>query len=390
MKEALIQPGTSKDDVNDGYEEVSSEEDVEDDNFEVSDSKWKNRINKKKKETVTLEIPRNIVQKLAPTIARYNQSSTGVAALLSKTVTLGGGDISDLPFSRRQVEDDIKSSIQHHSSVVKDDFMEQSKNKHFGVHFDGKQIKDFTDGVKKEKERLPVVVSSPDMEKSQILGAQGLDGQAGNDIAESVIIQLEEFKIKDQVVGLSFDTTATNTGSVQGACTRLEAALGRKLMWLACRRHIQELHVKHVDSKLRPTSGPKDTLFVRFQEAWPDILQSIDYSNLNKFSWEASKNTMLETQAEMALGLLNNFLIQKTFPREDYAELCQLGVMYLGGIVPDFKFQYPGPVHSARYMAKALYMLKMHLLLSQVNIFSNKERQIIAQMSEFIGLFWIV
>ena len=107
-------------------------------------------MKKKKKETVTLEIPWNIVQKLAPTIARYNQSSTGVAALLSKTVTLGGGDISDLPFSRRQVEDDIKSSIQHHSSVVKDDFMEQSKNKHFVVHFDGKQIKDFTDGVQKE------------------------------------------------------------------------------------------------------------------------------------------------------------------------------------------------------------------------------------------------
>ena len=77
------------------------------------------------------------MQKFAPTIARYNQSSTGVAALLSKTVTLGGGDISDLPFSRRQVEDDIKSSIQHHSSVVNDDFMEQSRNKHFFVHFDG-------------------------------------------------------------------------------------------------------------------------------------------------------------------------------------------------------------------------------------------------------------
>ena len=49
MKEALIQPGTSKDDVNDGYEEVSSEEGVKDDNFEVSDSEWKNRIIKRRR-----------------------------------------------------------------------------------------------------------------------------------------------------------------------------------------------------------------------------------------------------------------------------------------------------------------------------------------------------
>ena len=48
------------------------------------------------------------------------------------------------------------------------------------------------------------------------------------------------------------------------------------------------------------------------------------------------------------------------FPQEDYKELCQLLILWMGGVVPGFDqenkypvFQYPGPIHYARFMACA-------------------------------------
>jgi hypothetical protein len=36
---------------------------------------------------------------------------------------------------------------------------------------------------------------------------------------------LQDFGVSDRVVAMSFDTTASNTGSRQGACARLESHL---------------------------------------------------------------------------------------------------------------------------------------------------------------------
>lgn len=76
------------------------------------------------------------------------------------------------------------------------------------------------------------------------------------------------------------------------------------------------------------------------------------------------------------------------FPREDYKELTQLTVIWLGGVVKDFQFQWPGPVHHARFMAKAIYYLKMQLVSNFVTIFSEEERKEISSMSEFVGVFY--
>ena len=44
----------------------------------------------------------------------------------------------------------------------------QAKDKFFVCHFDGKQLEEFTMGVKATKERMTVAVSSPDMEHPQV------------------------------------------------------------------------------------------------------------------------------------------------------------------------------------------------------------------------------
>ena len=203
-------------------------EDVSDDKFEgdVKSKKQKKRESKRP-DTVSIEVPRNIVQVLAPTASRYEVSHTALASILLQTVSVGGGDISSLPLSRRQVERNSKVSIQEYASEVREAFIVASRDKLFICHFDGKQLEDFTGGVKSTKERMTVAVSSPDMEHPQVLGSIALRGQTGDDIYGGVFSLLQEYQISDKVIGLSFDTTASNTGPARGACIRIEHSLNK-------------------------------------------------------------------------------------------------------------------------------------------------------------------
>ena len=110
-----------------------------------------------------------------------------------------------------------------------------------------------------------------------------------------------------------------------------------------------ELHIKHVAKVMgeeisgRKQTGPINTLFKRLKDGWPELLPMIDLNELNKFDWKAVDGTEMEDLAQKSLEILSSFLAKKTFGREDYKELCELAVMYLGGAVPAFKLY--GTVH---------------------------------------------
>ena len=62
-----------------------------------------------------------------------------------------------------------------------------------------------------------------------------------------------------------------------------------------------------------------------------------------------------------ALGQLEKFQ-----PRDDYCELLELTIIFLGGTPHrEIRFRYPGAIHRARWMARAIYSLKMWLFLKQ-------------------------
>src|SRR5688572_18662858 len=55
--------------------------------------------------------------------------------------------------------------------------------------------------------------------------------------------------------------------------------------------------------------------------------------------------------------------------RDDYKELLELTVFFLGGIPPKgIKFRYPGAFHRARWMARAIYAIKMWLFRDEFPI----------------------
>ncbi|KAG0706300.1 hypothetical protein GWK47_024337 [Chionoecetes opilio] len=139
---------------------------------------------------------------------------------------------------------------------------------------------------------------------------------------------------------MAFDTTAANTGMVQGACIRIERALEKPLVWLACRHHILEVVLKDVfETCMGPSSGPNIALFKRLQNNWPIV----DQSRPQPLTPTALSSDEEAHRLEM-LGHLKRLLDCGNHPREDYKEIILLSVAYLGGGVPT-TFRAPGAYH---------------------------------------------
>lgn len=104
--------------------------------------------------------------------------------------------------------------------------------------------------------------------------------------------------------------------------------------------------------------------FKKFQQAW---------ANINKTNF---KPGVLDTTVKKALNdttstltFAQKSLQQDQQPREDYRELLELLVCFLGGTPPrGIFFRVPGAFHHARWMAKAIYCIKMFLFREEFDL----------------------
>jgi hypothetical protein len=189
----------------------------------------------------------------------------------------------------------------------------------------------------------------------------------------------------DTVVALCFDTTSSNTGKWKGSVSLIERRLDRSVMWLACRHHVYELHIKHVaETVLGKRNSPSEGLFRRFKKEWDQLDQ--DVNGLTLFDYTGISSDCRK-QAEHVLSWGEKCLKKNTFPREDYRELLELTVIYLGGIITrNFKLRKPGAHHHARFMAYAIYFLKIELMSVRFQL-EQTERKQSKRMAHFISLF---
>jgi hypothetical protein len=137
------------------------------------------------------------------------------------------------------------------------------------------------------------------------------------------------------------------------------------ILWLACRHHVHEIHIKHVGDKvLGARGGPSDKLFVRFQDEFSSLDKS--FRSLVLLDWLTLGPTMRK-QAQSVLNWGQKCLEENAFPREDYRELVELTVIFLGGFVPrGFHLRKPGAHHTARFMVNAIYVLKMEMMSTTI------------------------
>ena len=133
------------------------------------------------------------------------------------------------------------------------------------LQWDGKLMHTL-DGFCKE-ERLPVLISG--IGGSKLLGVPAISSKssdsAGKLIAQATVPLLEEWDCKDCVIGMVFDTTASNTGHKTAGCIQVQISLNKPLLWFACRHHIGEIILTHVwtSLKIEVSKSPSITLFKR-------------------------------------------------------------------------------------------------------------------------------
>lgn len=303
-----------------------------------------------------------ITPELAATMDRTKLSDRKATFMLAATARSLGNDIQDFSINR--------SSIRRARLNLRQDISKHSKDKFdpktpLTVHWDGKLLQDLTG--KELVDRLPVLVSGVDT--NQLLGVPKLAAGTGHAQAMAVDQLLEDWGVKHLVRSLCFDTTATNTGHINGACPLLESKLDRNLLYFACRHHMFELVLACVFTTcMGPTSGPDVQIFKRFQKYW----EYIDRENFKSTEdCDISENIKTDT-INFAVKHLEFFQ-----PRDDYRELLELVIVFLGGIPPrGVHFRAPGAIHHARWMAKALYALKIYLFRDQFKVTPYEARGI--------------
>ena len=190
-------------------------------------------------------------------------SNNQANALISSVVTSAGGNIDGITLSLSsgyRISDKI---IREDAAILRSNISEMVTNTGTPVilHFDGKIIKDFTGATDETKDRLCVLIRFNN--ETHLLGVPGLDHGTGEEQFLAIQKLLDSFQIGRFLHGLCFDTTASNTGRLKGVCTRLAKFHGRKLLMLACRHHVGEIHIKHFSDAvaIHKTVGPQNPLF---------------------------------------------------------------------------------------------------------------------------------
>lgn len=250
------------------------------------------------------------------------------------------------------------------------------------VHWDGKLLPGLDVRSSKE-ERLPITISYSD--KEQLLAVPKLESSSGKHQEKAIRTALYDWNLIDKVQIMCCDTTSTNTGRFNGACALLEQSLGRDLALFACRHHIYELVLKNVfEAKIKQNvRSPEIPIFKTIRDNW----KNIDSNKIEPCIDFVRKHI----PDEQILSILRFYkaALKKTFIREDYRELIELCVVFLNGDPEKkIKIKPPGALHQARWMARAIYSLKICLLQSQVNIDAN-DKSALQDICLFLAIIYV-
>jgi len=107
---------------------------------------------------------------------------------------------------------------------------------------------------------LPILVST--LGKVKLLDIPKIVKATGEVMAQTVFHSVQAWKLSNMVRAMCFDTTASNTGRLSGACVLLERLLEISLLHFACRHHILEIVLQSAyKSCFGPSNGPEISIF---------------------------------------------------------------------------------------------------------------------------------
>ena len=181
---------------------------------------------------------------------------------------------------------------------------------------------------------------------------------------------------------MCFDTKASNTGRLNGTCKLLEIAINRNLLWMACRHHMFEVLLSDAFGVcLGLSKGPDILLFKRFKDKCSKLVHHQPVPRLVPLISACDK--LKEFIAEQ---------LQLGHPRDYYREFLQLAASMIRIKRSAVPLRQPGGLHRARWMAKAIYAMKIELLLDGNEVvieLAARELQGIKRFNRFVVTIYI-
>nr|XP_047141557.1 uncharacterized protein LOC124816401 [Hydra vulgaris] len=171
----------------------------------------KPRSHKRKPDFVEVMLPRKILKATAVTAKRYGIQSSAHTATLANVINSAGGNLKDFDISVTSAKVHSSAVISEYSLKVKEDFIVKAKGKLLCVHFDTKIVKEYFYGANINVERLALVISSPSIDKEQLIGVLSITDSHGITQAKAIKEILESWNLWDSVHSVCFDTTSSNT-----------------------------------------------------------------------------------------------------------------------------------------------------------------------------------
>ncbi len=175
---------------------------------------------------------------------------------------IGGADFSESKMSLTTIHRQRTATVKSEAAKEKEKFITVIlPTIHWAVvHWDGKVLQDIR-GL--TEDRCAVGISAPGVVSWKFLGSPAIGSSTGQEQADTVNQILIDWRLVEKIIGACFDTTASNSGEHNGAAKILEELLDRALLWLACRHHIGELHIRHANNSIRGKPAGKKLFFYK-------------------------------------------------------------------------------------------------------------------------------
>lgn len=133
------------------------------------------------------------------------------------------------------------------------------------------------------------------------------------------------------------------------------------------------------------STGPEILLFKNFKANWTNIDKTVYKTGIE----DPLIARTIKDQIEDVSNFISKILNSEVQPRDDYKELLLLSLIFIGKLPEErVKFYKPGGVSRARWMARAIYCLKIFLFRDQISLSKNEESAI-RQICIFIVLIYI-
>ena len=215
------------------------EDNDENDNFEMKERR------KRKSKTVSLEVPRKIFQ--APGVCqmldRTKQSNRAAVGNIAMLIKASNGNLNDFDMSTTTA---LRARNNKRVEEQKKFYSEFKAPKHVVVGWDGKIVRDVL-GASGNIEYLAIVLSgAPDCVEGKMIEVEEIEDGSGKSQCDVTLRVVQACGAEENVRGLVFDTTASNSGVKKGAALLLMQKMEKVLMWFECRHHMAELIIKSV------------------------------------------------------------------------------------------------------------------------------------------------